>query len=131
MAKGPGRSLAKEKLWRERLARQESLGITIREFCRREGLSEPSMYGWRRELARRAAERSSQASERRGSHGSAGPLLPIRVMDGIGGAAEPLSSPIEVVLPSNLRILVRPGFDAELLRQVTEALANSPAALPC
>lgn len=45
----------KQELWRRRVEDQARSGLTIREFCRREGLSEPGFYGWRRELARRDA----------------------------------------------------------------------------
>lgn len=125
MAKGPGRNLAKEQLWRDRLARQVRSGLTVREFCRREGLPEPSMYGWRRELARRDAERRLAANGNTRRHASVGPLLPIRVMDGMVNAAEPAASPIEVVLPSKLRILIPPSFDAEHLRRVIDTLQST------
>jgi transposase-like protein len=37
-------------------------GQSVRAFCRSEGVTEPSFYYWRRELARRAAHKSYIAS---------------------------------------------------------------------
>ena len=47
------RDAAKEHRWRELLGRQASSGLSVREFCRAERLSEPSFYAWRRTLAER------------------------------------------------------------------------------
>lgn len=53
----------REDFWREQVGawqadveRAQRAGralVTVREFCRRRGLREPSFYFWRRELARR------------------------------------------------------------------------------
>lgn len=45
----------KEAFWRRVLARWQGSGQSGRDFCRAAGLSEPSFYAWRRELARRDA----------------------------------------------------------------------------
>jgi hypothetical protein len=42
--------------WRRRLERQRKSGLSISEFCRRESLSLPSFYSWRRKVATRAGE---------------------------------------------------------------------------
>lgn len=144
------RDPAKERLWRDRVAKLQSLGVSVREFCRREHLSESLMHAWRRELARRDAENRGQASDFSGQasgrksasrvsvaryapvtgQSATGPLLPIRLMGGLAGLDDPRDAQIEIILPANLRVLVRPGFDADLLRQVVDALAL-PAAAPC
>jgi len=54
--KGTGRSAEREAKWREIIARQAASGLSVREFCQRDGLREPSFYGWRRTLAQRDAE---------------------------------------------------------------------------
>ena len=45
------RDLAKERFWREVLARQASSGLSGRAFCRQEQLAEPAFYAWRRTIA--------------------------------------------------------------------------------
>jgi hypothetical protein len=41
---------AKVALWRERFARRESSGMSVKEFCVAEGITVPSFYAWRRKL---------------------------------------------------------------------------------
>ncbi|MDB6014600.1 MAG: hypothetical protein JWL65_6850, partial [Gammaproteobacteria bacterium] len=36
-----------ESAWGEIVARQEQSGLTVQEFCEREGLKAASLYGWR------------------------------------------------------------------------------------
>jgi putative transposase len=36
-----------EGAWREIVTRQEQSGLTVTEFCEREGLKAASLYGWR------------------------------------------------------------------------------------
>jgi hypothetical protein len=76
--------------WRRRLARFDSAGLTVAEFCRREQVSLASYYYW----SRRVEE-------------SAGPPLP--------AAEEPIDEPshnhcasaaIEVWLPGGVRVVV-------------------------
>lgn len=55
------RDLSKERLCRQRLARWERSCLTGRDFCRRKYLSEPSFYGWKREIARRDRESAAPA----------------------------------------------------------------------
>ena len=142
------RDPAKEQLWRERVERFQSSGLTVREFCRRENLPEPSMYGWRREIARRDAETDSTsldevASIRRGrkphsrgkksrrSESSVGAFLPLQVVNGQGVVSGQSRAAIEIVLASNLRVLVHPGFDPFVLRQVVETLSTRVSLPPC
>ena len=44
-----------ESAWREILAHQEQSGLTVQEFCEREGLKAASLYGWRVRLRKKAA----------------------------------------------------------------------------
>jgi len=48
-----------ERQWRERIARWQASGLTVREFCRRQGLLETSFYYWKRELRKRDAAASA------------------------------------------------------------------------
>ena len=46
---------ALETTWRRRLRQQPDSGLTIQQFCHREGVSTTSFHAWKRRLALRAA----------------------------------------------------------------------------
>jgi len=50
------RSAVKERFWRQHVEAWRTSRQTVRAYCRAAGLSEPSFYSWRRELARRDAK---------------------------------------------------------------------------
>jgi len=59
-------------LWRDRVERQRRSGLSILEFCRREGFSTGSFYAWKRRLhaSRSTVERKSKKRvQPRVSHG--------------------------------------------------------------
>ena len=85
------------------LARWERSDQTGRDFCRSAGLSEPSFYAWRREMARRDAAAPPR-------------FLPVRVLpDPAPGTT------LEVMTPSGHVIRVHAGFDATTLRDLLAA----------
>jgi transposase-like protein len=47
------RDLAKERHWREVLKRQQSSGLNVRAFCRREQIAESAFHFWRRTIRER------------------------------------------------------------------------------
>lgn len=51
-----------EARWRETLLLQQSSGLTVLAFCKREGLSESSFYAWRRTIAARDAATCSSGA---------------------------------------------------------------------
>lgn len=114
------RDLRKERLWRERLARWQRSGLTGRDFCRREHLSEPSFYSWKRIIAQRdreAATPQSLRKRRRPTVTSAStPFVPVRVIP---------DAVLEVVLRCGQTVRVAAGFDAAHLRAVVAALEGA------
>jgi hypothetical protein len=52
------RDPAKEASWRGLVQRFTSSGLSVREFCRREQLTESSFYAWRRTISERDVTRS-------------------------------------------------------------------------
>lgn len=112
MAIGKPRDPRKEQHWRQHIRDWQRSGLSIRDFCARRGLSQPSFYAWRSELQRRDSEQ---------------PLfVPIRsladdlTVDGVPA--------LEVFLTSGRRIRVAPGFDAATLRQLLVVLEEKS---PC
>jgi len=94
-----------ESLWRDRLANYRQSNLTVAEFCRQEGVSDPSFYQWRKRLEPGRA-RSKQI--RKSSPPDAGqpPFLPVRI---------PSSAVAEIEFPNGVRIRV-PATNAEALR---------------
>lgn len=58
------RSVEKEAYWRGQIKRQSVSGLSIRKWCRDNGVSEPSFYVWRRELRKRDRESGQAEPER-------------------------------------------------------------------
>jgi transposase len=103
----------KERFWREAVARWRRSGEAIRDYCRKQQLSEPSFYAWRRTLAGR---RGSAPPRRRRSAAKVS-FLPVQVVsDG---------APIELLCGGHV-IRLRPGFDPATLAQLLAVLRERP-----
>ena len=97
-----------ETAWRERLSRFRRGNLTVAEFCRREGVSNPSFYQWRKRLE---SGRRSSGSRRPSSSGSpaargSNPFVAVSVSS---------LAVAEVEFPNGVRIRV-PATNAEALR---------------
>lgn len=130
---GRRRDRAKERHWRRLVRGWKRSGLTIRDFCACEGLSEPSFYVWRRELIRRAEESMPVASrvEFPGRHSStnAPAFLPVQVVADATpdtAADSPAHGCLEVQLPTGVRLRVPSGFDRRTLTDVLAALEARP-----
>jgi len=135
------RDPAKEQFWRQTVERQQASGVSVRVFCQREGLGEASFYMWRRELARRdraqaqapaqapiesrlQEQRQGQRRRRRRRRLRAA-FVPVRL------AVPEQAAAIEIALAGGVVVRVRPGFDAQALRQVLATVGwAGPSAPP-
>ena len=68
--RGPWRDVEKERRWRRHVARQARSQQSVRAYCAAAGISEPSFYAWRRELAKRDAAAVPPAQVRLLNHPS-------------------------------------------------------------
>jgi hypothetical protein len=101
MSQGKPRDTRKEQQWRRWIGQWQRSGLTIRAFCERHHLSQPSFYGWRRASQQRDAVAST--------------LVPVQLVHD----DEPVAASIvEVVLPGGPTLRVPPRFDAASLRQL-------------
>lgn len=111
-----GRKSAEKALrWREILTRQVNSGLSIRQFCATEGISEQSFYGWRKKLGepKQSDSRALAAGCRQGS--GSGPLfVPLQLLDN--------SAALEIIHPLGYRIQMNGEVDPIALRHVIEAL---------
>ena len=125
-ASGGRASQVKEQFWREHVRRQATGSLSVRHYCERHELSEPSFYAWRRELARRDALKLRPAAViPRGKEVAEQPaeFLRINLQPEAGGG----KAPIEIVLPGELRVLVPACATRGQVRDVLAALGVVPA----
>ncbi len=113
MAKHERRDRGKERYWREVLGRWRRSGLSVRAFCERQGLSEASLYGWRREIDLRDREAGAAASAAAGAAGQL--FVPVRIQGAVDDA-------IVIVLDGGRQVRVRPGFDGQTLQRVLAVL---------
>ena len=118
----------KAALWRVRVSGQSRSGLTVRAYCRAEGLGEAAFYWWRRTLARRDGD-SAGPSQGRGpsdAPGSpcAGALRPARgtFVELAVPAVSEGAPPVEVVLRCGRVLRVREGFSPETVSRLAALL---------
>jgi hypothetical protein len=121
--RGKRRDPVREKFWRRTIRDQQGSGMSVRDFCRREGLKDWTFRLWRQELALRDRGHSTAPT---GEPAEATPsFLPVRVID--PEALTPRASPpIEIVLPTGPILRVPSGFDPRTLGHVLAVLEGRP-----
>lgn len=107
------RSGERERFWRELVEGQQRSGVSIRQWCHRHGVSEPSFYFWRRELALRSRYQGA-------------PLVPVEVSPSPASRFD-----LEIELPGRVLVRVGRGCDAELLQQTLTLLSGGQEAESC
>jgi hypothetical protein len=117
------RSVKKDELWRGMMEEQRRGGLSIRAFCRKNAVSEPSFYAWRKRLQERDAERVVNA-------GGNGRLIPVEVI-GLTGENATRSSgdvkePLEICTPGGFTL--RFGHDAmpDTIARLLDVIAQAP-----
>jgi transposase len=110
MAHGKPRDPRKEQHWRRLIQLWKNSGLTVRAFCARHHLTQPSFYAWRHELQQRDAATS---------------FVPVQVVIDDQPAS---STPIEILLVGGRSVRIMPGFDPATLRQLLAVLQEAP---PC
>ncbi len=110
------RSSEKQLYWQEIIGRQADSGLSVRQFCVAEQVSEPSFYAWRRKLGQPKDEaKRSETSSRRGSALRNGQdFIPLKLLESSGA--------VEVVHPLGYRILVTGEVNARDLQRVLDVL---------
>jgi transposase-like protein len=107
MAKGAKRSNEVRERWGRIVDEWRGSGLGVRAFCRERGLSEHSLYAWRRRLGDgKPARRATRAA-----------FLPVRVVS--RGAP---AGGIEIELPSGRVIRAGAGVEPEALARVVSLL---------
>jgi hypothetical protein len=106
------KDLGREHTWRRRLRRQAVCGLSIPEFCSREGVSTASFYAWRRRLT--APPPTTQPDS---------PLFVPLHFDSRSEATAP-SHRFEIERPHRVRLRCDATPEPEWLGQLVAALAG-------
>ena len=117
----PEKLSGKSKEWTDRFLRFESSDQTVVEFCRREGVSQPSFYQWRRKLgvSERPAARRRSTDNRVVPRKSHGHFRPVAV------SADPFP---KVRFPSGIELVL--GREPELVQVIVKQLIESSVSSP-
>ena len=127
MAKS-NRSVEKEAFWRLVLEEFRASGLSIRAFCRREGLSEPSFFAWRRTFQERDA--AKPAARRKQVKGiPVDKLIPVDIVDPID--CEPTPATLEVITPGGFTLRFHPDIRPQQLDAVLGVIAHCHGAASC
>jgi hypothetical protein len=90
--------------WAERIAAQRRSGISVKQFCKEQGLTEYSFYAWRKRLQDKGPVRFALVESRaRRQERTAEPAL-------------------ELMLATGERLRIGAGVDAAILRTVLDVL---------
>ena len=106
---GHQRDPKRERFWRKALARRMRSGLTVHEFCAQEGLVATTFQHWRRELARRDAQRTAALSKRR-RRSPAPAFVPVKLAESGTGTMYPA----EILLPTGVTLRLAASIDRTL-----------------
>jgi transposase-like protein len=104
------RDPAKEALWRKTLQRFAASGLSVREFCKREQVTESAFYAWRRTIGERDEVGNSE---------------PAFVPAVINGEAQHDES-LVLALASGLKLHFPPATPAKRVAELVRALQSQP-----
>jgi|SRR5689334_862019 hypothetical protein len=96
------KATSKSDQWRDRLAEQQRSGLSVKQFCQQQGLTEYSFYAWRKRL-RNAGQVRFALVDREAQQVSA-------------------EFGLELALANGDRLRIGAGVDAKTLRTVLELL---------
>jgi transposase-like protein len=94
----------REKYWRERVAAQERSGLSVKQFCEQQQITEQTFYVWRKRLRNQE------------------PMRFALVETGVVRPQPPGESGLELVLTTGERLHIGVSVDLSTLRKVLEAL---------
>jgi hypothetical protein len=114
------RSTEKRDFWQMVFQEYQISGLSIRAFCEREGLPEPSFYAWRKRLA--ANEKVSPAT----AAVAVDRLIPVRIVaeDQSQHVVKQASAPMEIRTPSGYTLRLDESVEIRRLSELLCALAS-------
>lgn len=128
-------SLEKAEFWGFVISEHHKSGLSVREFCRQEGVSEPSFYQWRKKLASVCStasppKQATTANENRSLEDSVPAFLPITVLDShepernaTPNNSRPTSSIAEITTPGGYELRFSNATSYQLIAHSLQAIA--------
>src|SRR5437763_10231012 len=89
--------------WAERIAAQQRSGISVKQFCKEQGLTEYSFYAWRKRLQERGPVRFA-------------------LVERSARQEHTVEAALELVLATGERLRISTGVDTATLRAVLDVL---------
>ena len=98
--------------WMAQIKACEKSGLSIREYCRSQGIATSTFYKWKRRLLRKSSDRANLVS------------LPERLVKGNVQGLKDLSCAIRIHLGRGYRVEVGEGFNELALKKVISVLES-------
>lgn len=100
------------QFWQMAVDTWQASGLSVRQFCKQEGLSEPTFYKWRNELLNNVAMHSKNNTNQ------SSPFIEVSVPD---------NSPVtlELILVSGNTLRIGPSSDCKTLTRVISVLQEA------
>jgi hypothetical protein len=92
--------------WRKLVSQQGKSGQSVAAFCRQRGLCAPHFFAWKKRLNQVSAQK----------------FVEVKVTATAVERSPAADTTIEILLPQDRRLRVRPGFDAQHLQEVLAVL---------
>jgi hypothetical protein len=107
-----GRDVQREAFWRKTLRQHDTSGLTVLDFCEREGLKPTTFHLWRREIQRRDDELTTVKS--RHAAATAPAFAPVEVV------GDRPSGGVEIVARNGLVVRVGEEAATEHVRHILQ-----------
>ena len=97
----------KRSYWKQHIDSWQEKGLTQTEYCRRNNLKHHQLVYWKKRFLKTETDVS---------------FLPIKLEGLLDIPAPPQSASLSLAIKNHFKIEIRPGFDAQLLRDLIYAL---------
>ena len=108
---GRERSTDRERFWRDALRRRAASGMTVGDFCAREGLKPTTYHYWQQQIRRRDSDSSANVASDKSA------LTAVPVVDDLAAS----EAALEVVAQNGYRVRIGDLATSEQLRPLLQA----------
>ncbi|NIA31952.1 MAG: hypothetical protein GWP06_18835 [Actinobacteria bacterium] len=102
------------QFWQMVMETFKTSGLSVRNFCKKEGLSEPAFYAWRKKLTKNDEPKKDSPKDNKNSSAFIKVSVP-----------QNNSAPLELMLSSGNSLRISSGTDSQTLTNVLSALCEA------